>query len=215
MGQGNVIGAFGENQVQRLTGLSSSQLRRWRRDGFIRPAYDDGGRSPFSHVYSFKDLVNLRVLNALRNEHKVSLAELKKVGRELSHLGDDRWTATTLYVLNKRVVFEEPETRRKREITTKQYVVDIPLKVAIQRAQRAVEGLNAESRNPGRIVRNRFVAQNLPTFAGTRIPVAAVIQFAKAGYSAAAIMREYPDLTNADVDAALDYARKQGQVAAA
>ncbi|HET7715257.1 MAG TPA: DUF433 domain-containing protein, partial [Bauldia sp.] len=179
----NVIGAFSEVQVERLTGLSASQLRRWRRDGFIRPSYDDGGRSPFSHVYSFKDLVNLRVLNALRNIHKVTLSELKKVGRALSHLGEDRWTATTLYVLNRRVVFKEPETHRKREITTNQYVADIPLKVAIENARRAIIEFNDRSGDVGRIIRNRFVAQNSPVFAGTRVPVAAVWDFARAGYT--------------------------------
>nr|WP_283938336.1 DUF433 domain-containing protein [Sphingomonas brevis] len=203
MGSSNVIGAFSEVQVERLTGLSKSQLRRWRRDGFIKPSYDDGGKSAFSHVYSFKDLVNLRVLNALRNSHKVSLSELKKVGRELSHLGEDRWTATTLYVLNRRVVFTEPETDRKREITTKQYVVDIPLKVAIQSARHAVQEFNEEHRKAGQVVRNRYVSQNFLVFAGTRVPVAAVREFADAGYTPEQIISEYPDLTQADVELAV------------
>ena len=203
MAEANVIGAFSETQVEKLTGLTKSQLRRWRRDGFIRPAYDDGGRSPFSHVYSFKDLVNLRVLNSLRNVHKVTLAELKKVGRALSHLGDDRWTATTLYVLNRRVVFVEPETRRKREITTQQYVADIPLKVAIESAQRALAEMNERGRKPGEVVQNRFVSQNLPVFAGTRIPTAAVKGLSQAGYPRSRIIGEYPDLTEADLDAVL------------
>lgn len=211
----NVIGAFSEAQVERLTGLSKSQLTRWRRDGFIRPAYDDGGRSPFSHVYSFKDLVNLRVLNALRNVHDVSLSELKKVGRALSHLGEDRWTATTLYVLNRRVVFVEPETKRKREITTKQYVVDIPLKLAIQSAHKAVESMNDRAAAGGNIVRNRFVAQNALTFAGTRIPVSAVIDFARAGFSHGEILREYPELTGVDIYAALEHAKNNAEAVAA
>lgn len=201
----SVIGAFSEAQVEGLTGLSKSQLRRWRRDGFIQPAYDDGGRSAFSHVYSFKDLVNLRVLNALRNVHKVTLSELKKVGRELSHLGEGRWTATTLYVLNRRVVFDEPETMRKREITTKQYVADIPLKVAIQSTHRAVAEMNDRREQAGQITKNRFVAQNMPVFAGTRVSVLSVWQFARAGYSRAQIKREYPDLTDADFDAVVQY----------
>lgn len=199
MSSSNVIGAFSEVQVESLTGLSKSQLRRWRRDGFIKPSYDDGGKSAFSHVYSFKDLVNLRVLNTLRNTHKVSLSELKKVGRELSHLGEDRWTATTLYVLNRHVVYVEPETARKREITTKQYVVDIPLKVAIAGTKEAVQAFNEEHRKAGQVARNRYVSQNFLVFAGTRVPVLAVKEFAEAGYSAEEIISEYPDLTEADI----------------
>lgn len=214
MSSSTVIGAFSELQVVGLTGLSKSQLRRWRRDGFIKPSYDDGGNSAFSHVYSFKDLVNLRVLNALRNTHKVSLSELKKVGRELSHLGDDLWTATTLYLHNRRVVFVEPETARKREITTKQYVVDIPLKVAIQTARQAVQEFNADHRKVGEVVRNRYVSQNFLVFTGTRVPVSAVREFAQAGYSAAQIISEYPDLTEADITMAIEMAPEGFNVAA-
>jgi uncharacterized protein (DUF433 family) len=203
---GIVIGAFSEDQVQVLSGLSNSQLRRWRRDGFIRPSFDDGGNSPFSHIYSFKDLVNLRVLNALRNVHRVSLSELKKVGRALSHLGDDRWTATTLWVLGRKVVFEEPETHRKREITTKQYVADIPLRVAISSARDALERENRRGRDEiGKVVQHRYVSRNAPVLAGTRIPVRVIKEFADAGYSAQQIIREYPTLTKADVAAAIEF----------
>lgn len=214
MSSSDVIGAFSELQVVGLTGLSKSQLRRWRRDGFIKPSYDDGGKSAFSHVYSFKDLVNLRVLNSLRNTHKVSLSELKNVGRELSHLGDDRWTATTLYVLNRHVVFVEPETDRKREITTKQYVVDIPLKVAIQTARQAVQEFNSEHRKAGEVVRNRYVSQNFLVFTGTRVPVSAVREFAEAGYSVEQIINEYPDLTKVDIKVAVDMPPESFNVAA-
>jgi len=40
---------------------------------------------------------------------------------------------------------------------------------------------------------------------GTRIPTAAVWNLHQANYDAAAIIREYPRLTRADVAAALDY----------
>jgi uncharacterized protein (DUF433 family) len=201
-----VIGAFSEAQVQGLTGLGQSQLRRWRRDGFIRPAFDDGGNSPFSHIYSFRDLVNLRVLNALRNVHKVSLSELKKAARALSHLGDDVWTVTTLYVHNRRVVYVEPETRQKQEITTGQYVADIPLAVAITSARDAVDKMNRRARDQiGKIVQSRYVNRNAPVIAGTRIPAKVIKQFADAGYKPRQIIREYPTLTVADVKAAVAF----------
>ena len=206
IGSPNVVGAFSEAQVQRLTGLSKSQLLRWRRDGFIRPAFDNGERGAFSHIYSFKDLVNLRVLNSLRNVHRVSLIELKRTARELSHLGDDVWTATTLYVLKRKVVFVEPETRRKREVTGGQYVVDIPLKVAISSARDAVAKLNRRNRAQiGKIVRSRFVSRNAPVLAGTRIPVKVIKDFAEAGYRPRQIIKEYPTLTAADVKAAVAF----------
>ncbi len=49
-------------------------------------------------------------------------------------------------------------------------------------------------------MKNRFVSQNVSVFAGTRIPVKAVFELARAGYSGERILREYPDLTEADID---------------
>jgi len=206
LGQPSVVGAFSEAQVQKLTGLSKSQLSRWRRDGFVRPAYETGGGSPFSNIYSFKDLVNLRVLNALRNVHRVSLIELKRTARALNHLGDDVWSAATLYVLKRRIVYLEPETRQKREVTTGQYVADIPLRVAITSARDAVDRLNRREKDQiGQIVQCRYVSRNAPVIAGTRIPVRVIKEFADAGFKPRDIVREYPTLTAADVKAAVAF----------
>ena len=96
----SIVGAFSEAQVAKLTGLSLGQLRAWNRRGLIRPEFaQDGERGPFAGIYSFKDLLTLRTLNQLRNHHDVPLGELESVARELSHLGDDKWTSQKLWVL--------------------------------------------------------------------------------------------------------------------
>ncbi|MGN6548624.1 MAG: MerR family transcriptional regulator, partial [Pararhizobium sp.] len=95
-----MISAFTEDHVERLTGLTQRQLRHWDRTGFFSPsfAYEDR-RKPFSRLYSFRDLVCLKVLDALRNEAKVPLSHLRIVKDKLAHLGNDAWAKTTLYVL--------------------------------------------------------------------------------------------------------------------
>jgi uncharacterized protein (DUF433 family) len=206
MGDENVLGAFSEGQVERLTGVSIAQLRRWDRTGFFRAALRSDEVRAFSRVYSFKDLVSLRVLNQLRNVHNVSMPELRKTARELAHLGDDVWTSATLYVHRGRVVFDEPETSAKREVTTKQYVADIPLKVAISDTRLAIAAMNQRGETEvGHITRNRYVQQNRPVIAGTRIPVDAIRSFARAGYSPEAIVKQYPSIAVEDVRAALEY----------
>lgn len=193
MSDESVLGAFSEAQVERLTGVSIAQLRRWDRTGFFKAALHSDEVRAFSRVYSFKDLVSLRVLNQLRNVHNVSMPELRKTAREMAHLGDDVWTQTTLYVHRGRVVFDEPETSAKREVTTKQYVADIPLKVAISDTRLAIASMNRRDDDQiGRITRNRYVQQNKPVIAGTRIPVAAIKSFTQAGYSPAEIVDQYP-----------------------
>jgi len=206
MSDENVLGAFSEAQVERLTGVSIAQLRRWDRTGFFRAALHSDEVRAFSRVYSFKDLVSLRVLNQLRNVHNVSMPELRRTAREMRHLGDEVWTKTTLYVHRGRVVFDEPETSAKREVTTKQYVADIPLEVAISDTRLAIASMNRrDAGQVGRITRNRFVQQNKPVIAGTRIPVEAIRSFAQAGYSADQIIEQYSGISVEDVQAALSY----------
>jgi uncharacterized protein (DUF433 family) len=201
----NIVGAFSEEQAARLSGVSLNQLRRWDADEFFCPSFSDAKGVPFGRIYSFRDIVSLRVLNDLRNKKKISLSHLREVSRELSHLGDEKWTATTLYVLGRRVVFDDPRTNLRQEVVSGQRVFDIPLRVVISSTRRAVQELNDRSDRIGQVVRARFIAQNEPVIAGTRVSVTAIREFAEDGYSVARIIKEYPVLTEADVAAALTY----------
>ena len=206
MGSDNVIGAFSEQQAERLTGVTRAQLRRWHRSGFLPAEFAvNDSHAPFSHIYSFRNLVTLRVLNQLRNVHDVSMPELKKTADKLTHLGDEKWTGTTLYVFRRKVVFNDPQTLTKREVTSNQYVADIPLQVVITDTRSAVADLNhlRDEREVGKVIRTRFVNRSAAVIAGTRIPVRVIREFGAAGYSVDQILQEYPTLTKGDVTAAL------------
>jgi uncharacterized protein (DUF433 family) len=209
-----VITAFSEDHVERLTGISVGQLRYWDRTGFFKPTFaEDDRRQAYSRIYSFRDVVCLHVLNALRNNAKVSLPHLREVKNKLAHLGEDMWAKTTLYVLNKKVIFDNPETKKREEIVTGQAILEIPLEVVRGRMEEAVRNLWARKEdNIGRIERARNTIRNLPVIAGTRIPIRAVQNFRDAGYSIKQIIAEYPDLTPKDVEAAL--AHKSSKIAA-
>ncbi|YCI03320.1 DUF433 domain-containing protein [Ensifer sp. D2-11] len=202
----NVVAAFTEEQAERLTGISVRQLRHWDRTGFFVPslAYEDRSK-PFSRLYSFRDLVSLKVLNALRNDAKVSLPHLRTVKEKLAHLGDDVWAKTTLYVLNKKVVFENPLSRTKEEIVTGQGVLQIPLRVVTGNMNEAVNAMRQrEAGAVGKIEKKRGFGGHA-VIAGTRIPVQAVKAFAAEGYTPEQIQQEYPTLTKADIAAAIAY----------
>jgi uncharacterized protein (DUF433 family) len=201
---GDVVRAFTEEQVERLTGLTKRQLRYWDATGFFAPTHVDEGSRYFGRIYSFRDVVGLRTLSILRNVEKVPLQNLRAAARSLSHLKDALWTTTVLYVLQKRVIIHEEGTGRLQDPVTGQYVNGLALKKVMSDVAREAEKLRQRSADRvGKIVRNRFVAHNSPVVAGTRIPTAAIKRFHEAGYSTAQIMREYPDLTEADVGAAL------------
>ena len=170
-----VIAAFSESDASRLTGVSVRQLRYWDRTGFFKPSLSgEDGATPTA-ACTFRDLACLQVLHALRNEAHVSLPHLRDVKETLAHLGDDMWAKTTLYVLNRRVVFYNPETDRNEEIISGQGVLQIPLAVVRAKMEDKVTAFWA--RKPadiGRIERRRNIAGNRNVIAGTRIPVAAI-----------------------------------------
>ena len=198
----SILGAFSEEQVGRLTGLSRAQLRAWNRRSFIRPEFRVSGTRPYSYIYSFKDLLKLRVLNQLRNVHNVPMKELERVERVLASMGDEKWTSQRLWVANRRVVFEEPESLRKREIASKQFVAEIALEVVTTDARKDIAKLNRRDGEAGEIVKKRYLHSSDPVFKGTRIPVAAVIGYLEAGFTDKQIVRRLPDLRLADVEAA-------------
>lgn len=190
-----------------MTGISKNQLRYWDRTTFFVPSLaDENRRRPHSRIYSFRDVVCLKVLNALRNDARVPLPHLRIVKEKLAHLGDDVWAKTTLYVLNRKVIFHNPETSRKEEVVSGQGVLQIPLRVVQGNMEKAVRSLwKRNEKTIGKVQRKRGVASSAPVIAGTRIPVDTIKAFAEAGYSVREIRAQYPILTERDIRAALAY----------
>jgi len=201
-----VIAAFDEEHAVKLTGVSLSQLRYWSRTGFFAPAFSDGEHRSFTRVYSFGDIISLKVLNTLRNQFDVSLQQLRDVKEKLQHLGEARWTGVNLYVLNKNVIWIDAGTKRPQEVASGQFIVPLALDEVIAHTNKEILKLKERDKATiGKIGKSRYVNHNAAVVSGTRIRVSAIQAFADAGYSVAKIVREYPDLTEADVKAAIGY----------
>ena len=200
--------AFGPDDVCRLTSLSRRQLGYWDRTGFFAPQYgDESRRRPFSRVYSFRDVVGLRTLAILRNEHRVPLQELRKVGTWLRKNHRTPWASLAFYVWAKRVYFDDPRTgARVGARPLGQPVLPFEMKRVAHEMNTAAQRL--KERTPediGKVTRHRFVVHNATVLAGTRIPTSAVWNLHEAGYTTKQIIREYPRLTADDVQAAIAY----------
>jgi uncharacterized protein (DUF433 family) len=201
--------AFTAEQVSRLTTLSLRQLGHWDRTGFFSPEYsDESDHGPYSSVYSFRDLVGLRTLALLRES--VSLQELRKVGDWLHAHYEAPWSTLTFYIIGRHVAFDDPEqgTRVSGE-PLGQLVIPVPLEpIAADMRQRAAQLRERDPKDIGHITRSRGIMHNAPVLAGTRIPTSAIWDFHEAGYGSDEILRQYPRLQDADVDAALTYERE-------
>lgn len=215
MVDGNVVrAAFSEEQVERLTGVSRQQLRYWDRTDFFKPEFgEENRRVAYSRIYSFKDVASLRTLNVLRNQYNVPLQQLRKVATELTELSESGWNSVELFVLNRSVVFVEPDTEQYQEIVSKQYVIGLPLSVVISDTKRDIERMQRRDDDQlGQITRARNVRHNAWVVAGTRVKVETIKRFAEDGFSVKQILEEFPTLTEADVKAAL--AHKDDNLAA-
>lgn len=201
-----VIGAFSEQQVSSLSGLTFGQVRRWRRMGFLNPSYKEENKNPkraYANIYSFRDLMVLRILGSLSSDHGVPLRELKSAGEALSEIGVADWASTRLWVADKKVVFTDPSHKRKREASSGQYVVEIALEVVTTSAKAAIRQYNKrDSGQIGQTEKKRHLQSSQEVFAGTRIPIKAVSGYIRAGYSNTAILKEYPALKKEDIERA-------------
>lgn len=73
---------FKTDEVARLTGLTPRQLDHWDRTGFIRPSISPARGRGSSRLYSFTDVVQLRVAKELRDAG-VTLQSLRGVVERL------------------------------------------------------------------------------------------------------------------------------------
>jgi uncharacterized protein (DUF433 family) len=150
--------------------------------------------------------VALRTLAMLRLQNNVPLQHLRKVAEKLAHLEADLWTGTTMYVLNRRVVFHEPGTGKPREVVSGQYVIGIALGNIVRDTKRDVGKMRKRpTEQVGTVTQIRSVSHNAWVVGGTRIPTAAIRRLREDGLSKSQIMAEYPDLKRKDVDAALSH----------
>jgi hypothetical protein len=100
------------------------QLRYWDRTEFFRPefAYEER-RAAFGRVYSYLDLVSLKVIGRLRDE--TSLQQLRKVKVKLAEIGPDLWRGTELWAQDGRVAYVHPETGEPKEVVSGQRLLKL------------------------------------------------------------------------------------------
>jgi DNA-binding transcriptional MerR regulator len=198
----NIVAAFSAEQVVKLTDLTMRQLAYWDNLGFFSPQYASNDRqAPYSRIYSFKDVVGLRTLSVLKSKYGCSLQHLQQVAKELSNYSQAPWSEITLYVWKGKVQFKEPETGRVRGVVDGQYAM-LPIRSVMEDVEKDAEKLrHRDPEQIGKVEKHRFVSHQAEVISGTRIRVATIRRFIEAGYSTEQILKEYPTLTAADIEA--------------
>jgi uncharacterized protein (DUF433 family) len=207
-----LLSAFSADQVSRLTGVSSGQLRHWHATRFLGP--DEIREGAYGRTYSFRNLVELRALGILRNERRIPLQKLRRAEQYLRAHHDRPWSGLRLAVAGKELIFWDPDGRRwLSTLPHDQTLLSIvELSEVADDIQRKAEQLrHRKHEDVGRISKSRFVAANANVLQGTRVPTETIWRFHKQGLSDEDIIREYPSLRPADVHAAISFERSNAR----
>lgn len=200
----DVVLALDIERLSSVVQVPESTLRYWEKTGVFQPSYvDPTPRTPNRRIYSFRDVVSLRALAELRRNLNIKLEDLREAGQYLSEFYEAPWAELRFGVVARRLVFRDPTSQRWRsvqgEVVLPLDLQDLPNEVRRSVAVTMQRGID----QIGKIVQHRNVYHNQPVIAGTRIPVSMIVDYAEAGYSAQEIIREYPQLNVADIEAAL------------
>ena len=90
--------------------------------------------------------------------------------------------------------FDERETGATRDVILGQYVL-LPIIDVIHEVEQRVETLKTRDETSiGHFERHRYISQNKLVIAGTRVPVATILEYIEDGYSSDAILKDFPCL---------------------
>lgn len=190
-----------------LTGASLGRLAYWRRDNGQGPVLSpEYGTSPRA-LYSFRDVVALRICVRLRHE-----TSLQRVRRSLAHLQevapDTHLSAHTLKSAGRTIVWLTPEGDF---IDTVEQPGQAGIRVVMEEVFRSFT--TADGRKvpdlttpaPGLSIDDE-VRSGYPVLAGTRIPYDTVAALAQDGLTDADIIDLYPSVTADGIHGAVEFA---------
>lgn len=194
--------AFTSEKVLALTGASKRQLQYWDEEGFLSPSLRRREGKGRRRLYTFRDLVSLRVVAQLR-QAGISLQLIRKVVEHLRGLDYEHpLTEIRFWAVDGELYFREADTIRGGHRLTQAVIAGtVPLAAIVEELEAEIVAL--ERRRPGELEKRRGTLGSKLLIAGTRIPVASVKRLRADGADEAEILSLYPDLTPADVQAAL------------
>lgn len=211
----DMVRAFTPELVQRIARISPRQLGYWEGLGIIRPTVAEYEQPGLPRLYSFRDLIALKVAAEMRRRRmrpgriKALIDEFERRGVNsplltLRFLGDpDDEEGTGVYWYDPSV--DGPMSARALDQLADTY----DLKLKDLRAD--LEGTIAEltKRPVGQVESVRSVQGSQPVVAGTRVPTAKIARLHREGWDRDRILYAFPSLSMQDVEAALSFEEKR------
>jgi len=195
--------AVSDKRAAQIAGITMRQIRYWEQIGLVVPSVRRAlGERRTVRLYSFRDLVELVVAAELRHRPGISLQHIQRLadflrGQEFAGPLRELRFATR----GREIYVQYPDGTWSGDPRPGQLIYSQAIALDLVGA-RISAAAGREQEAAGQVVTRRGVQGGKPIFAGTRIPVAVVQRYLVAGYDAAAIVEEYPSLSEADVEVA-------------
>jgi uncharacterized protein (DUF433 family) len=213
-----MVSAFTPELVQRIAGVTSAQLRYWERLGIVRPTVANYEEPGYPRLYSFRDLIALKVAAEMRRRQRRP-SEIKRLMERLEELGYESPFLTLRFVGDRddsgagdpdeggdAVYWFEPgsdDPLSTRELDQRADTYDLTMKDLRTGLEETIADLSR--RRVGEIESVRSVQGSQPVVAGTRIPAAKIARLREGGWSVSKILDAFPRLEPEDVEAATAY----------
>lgn len=195
--------AVSERHAARLAGLSVRRLRAWADHGLIRPGiHRQLSDRNIVRLYTFDDLIELLVAAALVDAGRST----EQIRRVVEHLRRRDYLAPLrelrFAVSGDQIYFQHPDGSWEGDRAPDQVVLWEVLDLQAIKARIRQSVRREREQLGGRIERRRGVMGRKPVFAGTRVPVAAVVAYLDRGLPDDRILEAFPELTVEDLEAA-------------
>ena len=186
--------------------ISRGQAANWAKSGYLVPSIlYSTDRRPYTYLYSFSDLVALRVIWILRYQYRMPLANAKIAADHIRATPDIPWSAMRIWIEDRRVVLAEPDGADGA-------VIELAEIAAVVK-QEADKLWYRSPDDYGKVERKRNVMHGALVVKGTRIPVSTVVALVNAGWDIERIRRGYPTLHPEDIQGVMRYVEEHQQVA--
>ncbi len=195
--------AVTEARAAKMVGFSVRRLRAWASRNIVGPAVERRlSERNTVRLYRFQDLVELHVAKALLDQRR-SPQQIRKV---VHHLRERNYEAPlrqlVFAVQGDRIYFQHPDGTWEADRAPDQIVLHSVLDLEAIRALVRKAVAPDRRRQAGKVVQRRGVVGGKPVFEGTRIPVAAIEPYLQRGLPDERILKAFPLLTEADIEAA-------------
>jgi uncharacterized protein (DUF433 family) len=207
-----MVQAFTQDAASKIVGLSRRQLDYWDRTEVISPSIAPFEGRGFQRLYSFKDLIKLKVGAEMRRRHMLP-SRIKRTIEELERRGfDDPYISVRFLVEpdGSEVLYIDPSMDAPMSARDLDQVAE-PIDLPLRDIRSGLEASVAEhlKRPTGQVRSFRNLQGSAPVIEGTRIPVEKIADLREDGWDVDQILAAFPGLTSEDVEAALQYARRQ------